>query len=381
MKVSRDTWLALGLFVLLILITAATALQESQSPEIPYLSTSSLPSGTLALKLWLGELGYSVIEAEPADFLVPQDADLVLILQPLIQISEADWQTIDAWVEDGGSLVLAGDLLPMFPAAEHYDFKMNLLDRPTAELSAQTPLLTSPPLSAAVPFESDFYLRTDRSDFVTHLAVDDRPVLVSFDVGKGRVILSASPVPFSNRALKEDGAGALVLNTIALSVRRGGTWLDDWHHGIQGSSVIGPDQWLRSSSLGRALLYMTAAIFVALILRGRVFGRPIPLSHEIKRRGPLEHVTAIANLNRRAAHRAPVLQQYRHRLKRHLGRRYRLDPTLPDAEYVEALARYNAALDKAALLDLLKRLAAKNTGEAEMVRLAAEASEWMQAHR
>jgi hypothetical protein len=321
-----------------------------------------------------------VIEAESAEFLVPEDTDLILLLQPLIRISETDWRLIDAWVQEGGSLVLAGDLLPMFSAAEHYGFTMSLLERRVTELVPQTPLLTSPPLNAAVHFESDFYLSTERSDFVTHLAADDRPVLVSFDVGDGRVILSTSPLPFSNQALKQDQTGALVLNMIALSVRRGHTWLDDWHHGIHGSSVIGPDQWLRTSSLGHALLYMTGTIFVALLLRGRVFGRPVPPSREIKRRGPLEHVTAVSNLNRRAAHRAPVLQQYRHRLKRHLGRRYRLDPTLPDDQYVQALAHLNPALDRAALADLLTRLSAKNPGEAEMVRIAAAASEWIDAH-
>jgi hypothetical protein len=99
--------------------------------------------------------------------------------------------------------------------------------------------------------------------------------------------------------------------------------------------------------------------------------------HEIKRRGPMEHVTAIANLNRKAGHRADVLRQYHHWIKRHLGQRYRLNPSLPDEEYVESLAKYNPALEKEKLLNLLHDLSRANPTESEMVKLAEEASKWI----
>jgi hypothetical protein len=122
---------------------------------------------------------------------------------------------------------------------------------------------------------------------------------------------------------------------------------------------------------------VTGVIFIGLLLSGRGFGRPVPLLHEIKRRGPLEHVTAIANLNRKAGHRGAVLGQYRQHLKRHLGRRYRLDSSLHDAEYLQQLARLNPELDIPTLADLLKRLSQKNPAESEIVRLAAETAKWM----
>jgi hypothetical protein len=96
------------------------------------------------------------------------------------------------------------------------------------------------------------------------------------------------------------------------------------------------------------------------------------------RRAPLEYITAIANLNRRAGHRTAVLQDTHDRLKRHLGHRYRLSPDLPDAEFVTQLSEYNPALDAAALRDLLRRLSQTDVGEAEMVRLVAAAARWQQ---
>ena len=112
-------------------------------------------------------------------------------------------------------------------------------------------------------------------------------------------------------------------------------------------------------------------------MQGRGFGRPVPLPHEIRRRGALEHVTGVANLSRRAAHRSAVMMHYHQQIKRKLGQRYRLDPDMDDGEYVNALAGYNPSLNKDELLILLSRLKRRDLSEAQMVHLAAEASEWI----
>jgi len=204
-------------------------------------------------------------------------------------------------------------------------------------------------------------------------------VVVSFALGKGRVILSAAPYAFSNAGLKEPGNPALVLNLILISPASGAVWFDEWHHGVRpvDSQVVGPEDWLRRTPAGRALLYVAGVIFLAVLLRGRRFGRPVPLPGEITRRAPLEYISAIANLGRRAGHRRAVLQQYRQRLKRRLGQRYRLDPTLNDAEYAARLAEYNPGLDAEALRRLLARLQRPNVNESEMIQLAAEVAAWI----
>jgi hypothetical protein len=381
-KLSRDTWLAVGLFLLLALVTAAAATRSIKSQENPYLSTSSNPDGTLALKLWLNELGIQTVDEPLSTFEPPQNADIILIIQPLLEITESEWKLIDKWVDGGGTLLLAGDSFPAEQALTHYQFGSSFSGDPPTELTEQTPLFSSPPLAAPVPITLDYYLVPARKDFITHLAVADRPIVVSFEQGKGRVILSSTPTPFSNIALKKDADAELVLNLLALSIHKPEiAWLDDWHHGVQGSAIIGPSEWLRGTAPGHAVLFITGVIFLALFLSGRGFGRPIPLPHEIKRRGPLEHVTAIANLNRKAGHRSAVLEQYHHHLKRQLGRRYRLDSSLSDAEYLQQLSRLNPELDMAALTDLLKRLSQKNPAESEIVRLAAETAKWIDNHR
>ncbi len=377
MKLSRDGWLGLGLISLLVAVMMASALQKGNTEDIPYLSSSSNPTGTLALKLWLGDLKFKVLEPRLESYAPPADADLVLVLAPLTELTDRDLEALDAWVKKGGTLVLAGDTPAARYGFEHFKFSRGLLPVTSPPLAAHTPLLDSPPQTDSATLDTDFYLTSERTDFVTHIAMDGRPIIVSFDEGQGRVILSTAAYPFSNLGLKDHGNAELALNLVSLAVHRGSVWFDDWHHGLQTGSIVGPDQWLRQTPVGHALVFVALAVFLALIFQGRGFGRPIPLLHEIRRRGPLEHVTAVANLNRKAGHRSAVLAQYHQRLKRHLGKRYRLDPSLPDAEYVRIVGNYNSAIDQKELLSLLTRLAQKNVSEGELVKLADEASKWM----
>lgn len=376
MRLSRDGWLGMGILLVLILVTIGAVLQQNREPDIDYLSSSSAPSGTLALKLWLGELGYTSQDDLQSAFEPSKNIDTIFIIQPIIPISEREWKLLDEWIEKGGVLVIAGDNYASSEMLDHFDFSFTFLESQAAQLSVSTPLLKSPTVTSQVPVTTDLALSSTRTDFVPLLSAEGHPVIASFEQGQGRVVISSTPYPFSNLALKNDVLAEVMLNIIALTPR-GLVWFDDWHHGVQRAGIIGPGQWLRFTPGGHALLFSVGVIFAALLLQGRAFGRPIPLSHELKRRGPLEHVTAIANLKRKAGHRTEVLQQYHQRVKRHLGRRYRLDPSLPDAEYVNSLAQYNPSIDRQALLDLLKRLSQKAAGEAELVKLASAAARWI----
>lgn len=376
MKLSRDGRLGIAILLALVLVTIAAVLQQNDEPGIDYLATSSSPSGTLALKLWLGELGYPSLDEPQPSFEPSPGIKTIFIIQPIIRVSEAEWRLLEEWIDQGGVLLLAGDNYATTEMLDRFDFSLTFLNPQIGELLPATPLLQSPAVTARVPLITDLALSTNRTDFVPLLSAGGHPVIVLLGHGRGRVILSSNPYPFSNKALKDEALAQVVLNLVAFTAR-GTVWFDDWHHGIQGAAIIGPGQWLRFTPGGHAILFAVGVVFLALLFQGRAFGRPIPLPHEIKRRGPLEHVTAIANLKRRAGHRAEVLQQYRQRLKRNLGRRYRLDPSLPDAEYAETLARYNPSVDKDALLHLLVRLSQGTAGEAGFVRLASEAARWI----
>ncbi len=377
-NLSRDAKLAIGILLTLVIITALTAVRRPAEQRYPTLSSlSSAPNGALALKLWVKELQYHVDEQVLTNFIPPKDDSILFMLEPSFP-TESEMQLLDDWVEAGGTLIAAGEQYGMYLLADHYQFDFGAPPEQGSTSATGTPLFDSPAALELKNLQIWTVLRSQRDDFVALLTYQGQPVVVSFEQGKGRVILATLTEPFTNAGLKKAGNPELVLNILALARVKGTVWFDEWHHGLQsGAQILGPGEFLRQTPVGRALLFVVLAVFVVFFIQGRGFGRPVPLPQEIKRRGALEHVTGIANLSRRAAHRSAVMLQYHQQIKRKLGQRYRLDPGMDDKEYVEALAAYNSSLKKDELLNLLKRLKRREISETEMVHLAAEAAKWI----
>ena len=374
---SRDSKLGIGLVLLLVVITALAATQEQAQQEYPVLSTlSSAPNGALALKLWVQELNYDVEQQTPASFAPPENTSILFMLEPLFP-TEGEMDAVDTWVEEGGTLIAIGEAYGMYSLIDHYEFFFDYLPANPEVPVPDAPLLTSPAASEFTNATVRLALASARDDYVTLITYDGKPVLVSFEQGNGRVILGTLAQSFTNAGLKQSGNPELVLNILALARKKGTVWFDEWHHGEQGAQVLGPGEFLRSTPVGRSLLFVTFAVFIVLFMQGRGFGRPVPLPQEIKRRGALEHVTGIANLSRRAAHRSAVMLHYHDQIKRKLGQRYRLDPGMDDEQYMHTLAGYNPSLDRNELSNLLKRLKRRDVSESEMVYLAGEASKWI----
>ena len=377
MKVSRDTGLLILLLVVLTIILAvAGSGQQAHLP--PLTSTSSAQDGAKALRLWLPDLGHPVNTDLVSEFEPPNAVGLILMLEPQ-QVLDSEWDSLDEWIKAGGTLIVAGRLDGMYSAASHFNFSLLYVMDTIAEASQVAPLYSSPALTSPVQVQTDTLLTSKRSDYVVHLAVANGAVAVSFAEGKGQVVLCTSSYVFTNLGLKTATNASFVSNLIALAKPKSTAWFDEWHHGFRSAAneIVGPDQWLRQTPIGNAFIFILVVVVIGLFLQGRAFGRPVPLPREIHRRGVLEHVTAIANLSRRAGHRSEVLKQYHQQVKRQLGRRYRLDPSLPDADYVDALKKFNLSLDSEKLLILLHGLSQKDVNEADMVKLAAEAAEWI----
>ncbi len=377
-QVSRESWLALALIAILLVATVVAVIWQTDKATPPALSsTSSERDGARALWLWLEQMGYSVSAQSGPDYLPPADAELILMLEPFSDSDEAHWKLLDEWVNAGGTLIAAGVDTGADELFQHFKFKTTDVE-PSGEVTVQTPLMASPPVNDLSHLDLSWYYQADRDDFVALLAKGNAPVLVTFRQGAGRVILASFIQLLTNSGLKEAGNPELVLNLLTLAGKKNRIWFDEWHHGAsQQDRVIGPQDWLRFTPAGHALLFIAVILFLALLLQGRGFGRPVPLPRSTARRPVLEYITALANLNRRAGHRTEVLQQYRQSLKQKLAHRYRLIPAIPDDEFVNQLAQYHPGLDTGDLALLLDQLRSPHHNEGEMVKLAAKAAEWL----
>jgi len=377
-SLSRDTKLAIGILVLLVLVTTLAALQRETQQRYPPLSSfSSAPDGALALKLWVKELQYHVDEQVLSNFIPPRDVSILLMLDPVLP-AENEMQALDDWVEAGGTLIAMGEQYSMYSLVDHYQFGLNYLSDQSSIPVSGTPLFGSPSTVDLKNTKVSYALESERDDFVVLVAYQGQPVVISFEQGQGRVILGTVVGSFTNAGLKKAGNPELVLNILALAGTKDTIWFDEWHHGLRsGEQILGPSQFLRRTPVGRSLLFIAITVLIVFFIQGRGFGRPVPLPQQIRRRGALEHVTGIANLSRRAAHRQAVMAHYHQQVKRKLGQRYRLDPNMDDRQYVDALAGYNPSLDKDELINLLSQLKRPEVSEAQMVHLAAEASKWI----
>ena len=83
-NLTRDAKLAIGILILLIIVTGFAAVQKGTQQEYPKLSSlSPATNGALALKLWLKELQYGVDEAVLTSFAPPTNASILIMLEPL----------------------------------------------------------------------------------------------------------------------------------------------------------------------------------------------------------------------------------------------------------------------------------------------------------
>jgi hypothetical protein len=379
-KLSRDQWLAVALFSLMLLLIIFTVMQEQRQQELPPLTSfSNQPDGSRALYLWLDALGYTPDNRSGQLYLIPDEAQMVLLLEPLLPPQEAELRLLENWVEEGGILLVAGRTWAAQQAMAYFDANRRIQAvTETAEFRPTTPLWQSPPLTDPPGWSAATYLHVEEADFTVQGVVNGRPVLLSRSLGQGQIWLASDPTIFTNEGLQQPGSAELVQNLVSQIGPSGLIWFDDWHRGIRPQEAVVGDlnDWLRRTPMGQAILLLAILTFVGLVLRGRPFGPPVPLPDNNRRRAPLEYITAIANLSRRAGHTQAVTHDYQQRLKRHLARRYRLNPNLPHAEFVEQLAAYDPNLDADALLTLLNQLSQPRLSEAELVRLATAVARW-----
>jgi hypothetical protein len=358
-----------------IILISVISLSFAPGPAAPPLSVrSDAAPGAMALRRWIEASGYQVREVL-SDPIEVGGLNALFVLDPMTPYTFEEAEYLRRWVSGGGRLIVVGQPLIANTLLSAYGLRMEYAPQRFTELAAATPLLDLPaqrPVNAG----NTHVFTTERSDFLTHFARPDGPVLVSLNEGAGVMWASAMTRPFTNIGLSHPGSADLIRNILAGLPAGAVIGFDEAAHGFgaaEGSLFL----WLFSTPPGWGIITAFALTLVYLLLRGRRFGRPVPLPEARLRREPVEYIVAMANLMRRSGLREDVLRHYDERLRRALASRYSVDASLPPAELAHTVAALDPTVNARDLARLLEQLSADSVSEEALVQLAREVDGWV----
>lgn len=380
MRLSRDLIVVVFLFVVLgILAFAAASLRGEPNDQPAYVAYSTHTAGalgTLALQRWLEALDHSTTRLEGASFSVPGDAQVLFIFRPSAYATARDADAVMTWVARGNTLIVidANDYRSDNPLTRALKLGApKIFDAPVETATIEQPILGTVADTAQV--KARHGLALERSDYVQYLSGENSPLLVSFAQGKGKVWLSSTPYIFTNDGLRDETNAALVGAMLSGAPRASRIAFDEYHLGFH--QAVSNEQSLQAlmyaKPWGWAILYALVVVFAFILINGQRLGRAQPLPQAIARRSPTEYVISLAQLYRRAGKLSIAQQHYYQHLKRRLGRPHRINPALPNAEFVAALARQDERVDRAALTRTLYAFDQKQISESGLVKLANQA--------
>jgi hypothetical protein len=377
MRVRGELFVLLLMGFLLVVASVFSA-QSQRSAEQDMRSGSSYSNaerGTRALYLWLDEMGYTVRRLQRESFELRREDGVLWIITPSFGqfISSEEAAEIVRWIEAGGTLVWI-DNSPsdaLFSALE-------------VEAAVARPLLLAPQAPWISEEQATFpganYTFNPLPPRAVPLLVNSegRTAAIYQQRGEGELWLFLSERPFTNQGLFEPHNSALVEGILAHLPPRATMTFDEIHHGYGGPSQIPSLARVMSRSpWGWGLYYGAAVVALWMLLRGRRFGRSLPLPGEHLRREAGEYARSMAWLYRRARQRVPILRHHRERLKRRIAQRHRLPLIENDDAFVSAVARAHPSLDEAALRAHLHALKNPNVSEKQLLALARANDEWL----
>ncbi|WP_420129671.1 DUF4350 domain-containing protein [Longimicrobium sp.] len=344
----RDGGLVVLLVIIIIALSALAGRQAANDDSgDPRASTFVRSGDGLAALYWtMEELDLPV--ARRTDPLLDADSlhGTLAIVAPLKALTEEETSVVMEHVHRGGTLLFA---------ATGYDYGGAMYDSlgliPVL-LPDVNPLLGTTRSATARPHRwtagaarVDGFRRGFRTSSTalgkkgvqTVLAVDSVPVVITWPLGRGRVIAVSDAQPLLNGRLEESGAAHVLVR--ALAEARDTTFFDEYHQGFSGDGSLlgGTLTMVRRFASGPVALQLLAAALLLLWAGGRRLGAPLQ-PPPLRRRSPLEHVEALAGAYRQAGARRTVRRLLLAGMARRLGRRAPADDRA-GGEMLERMAK------------------------------------------
>jgi Domain of unknown function (DUF4350) len=335
-----------AMVVLLVLTFALAPAPAQQSIGYPS-SYSPEWAGAKAAFLLLNQLGYHAERWErPPEELPADPRGTVLILaEPSEDASNEERMAIREFVSDGGRvLALGGAAAKLAPDASAKEVPSWDLQSKAYSSLLPSPLThDAPEITMIAPDEWTSHQPAQLGLYGSA----EKPVVVSYRVGRGEVIWWASSSPLSNGLIRERSNLAFFLNAVGpISTRV--LW-DEYFHGARGSLV----SYFAETPLPWAGLQIGIAFIAAVFTFSRRAG-PVRVQAVESRLSPLEFVETLGDLYQSAGASPAVVgvayQRFRTLLSRKLGA-----PTKAKIPELARAASGRLGWPEAALLDTLAR--------------------------
>jgi hypothetical protein len=280
----------IGLLLVMTLVAWLSSNQSDEGEGLPS-SYSVQRRGAKAAYLLLQQSGFVVERWKQPPAKLPADASgLVLVLAGPESYPQAEEMSgIVRFLLGGGSVLIAGVRPSSFvpqSSAKDGDARIGFAEcRP----AAPTSLTRGGPISQ----DGDLIWNSSNDAAVVHFKDrDNRPVVVSYAVGRGRVIWWASALPLTNAGIRSRGNLDLLLNSLGDSRRI--LWDEYFHEEHEASST-------RASNPAQMWALAQAGFLALLVILtfSRRSGPLVPLGRE-SRLSPLEFVETLGSVFHRA---------------------------------------------------------------------------------
>jgi hypothetical protein len=318
-----------GAFMLLLILALTFLSQDEEESGIPS-TYSAQRSGAKAAFLLLQQSGYKVQRWAQSPSDLPADpAHTVLVLASPFRAPTSDEKNaLQTFVDRGGKILITGWSVSLYlPQAETEN---EPVPSPIAK-EYQPQLLTSLTRGGAIQMSPVAYWKGPATSSLAHYSDGDRPIVVSYKAGLGEVIWWGASTPLTNAAIANSGNMALLLNSLGNAGDVQVYW-DEYFHGEQ-SSLIG---YAGDPPLMFGLLQILL-VFLALIFTFSRRNGPIHPLPQPSRLSPLEFVSTLGKLYRRAnaVHSALAIPYTRFRAQ--AARQLGISQDVPAADLARAL--------------------------------------------
>lgn len=331
-----DRKLLIGAAALLVVLLIASTLLSPQRRA----GTSAYPSsyaadwnGAKGAYLLLQDLGYRVERWEQSPTEVEGDSrhQVFIFAEPLQSPSDEEKSAIREFLQKGGRVVASGWgaalLLPdAAPLSEGYPVEEN----------TKFPATLPSPLVRGAPEISMIPPQDWRPKSAAQLVVygnEATAAVITYQVGKGQVILWGASTPLTNAGLRESGNLALFLNSVGPAAGMRVFW-DEYFHGTHGSLF----DYIARTPLPWAALQF-AVLFLAILATYSRRQGPISVPAKVSRLSPLEFVETLGDLYSSAHAGSAAVRIAYQRLRFQLTRQLGLPANAPDADLAHSACK------------------------------------------